>query len=556
MPTDITRFYKHDELTEILRGFEREYPTLAKLESIGQSFEGRDIWLLTITNQETGVHDEKPAMYIDGNIHAGEVTGSNVVLHTADLLLGGYGSDDEITALLDNFTFYLAPRVQPDGAELYLTSPLTLRSSVRPWPYDDEDEGLTPQDINEDGLILQMRVKDPKGEWRVSDKDARLMVKRRPDELTGEFYRLYTEGLLKEYVRGPVRLARTKYGIDQNRNWPANWTALQRGGGPFPLSEPETRAVATFVESHRNIVIVQNYHTTGGVILRSPCAVGDSTLPKGDAEVYKKMGEIGEGITGYPCASVYDAFPETDDRGRRSTSGGFIEWTYEHLGMFSFATELWDIQSRAGIERPASDPMRTVRELTEEDGLKLLAFNDEQLGGRGFVAWQAHEHPQLGTVEIGGWKSKEFRQNAPPEFLADECERNAKFSVRQAAMLPKLVIGAVEVEKIAADAFVIRATIENHGYLPTNGSDQAQRNGLTDPIEVEIEGATPILGKPKQQIGQLQGRSSARGMMFAFGMGKVDNERLLEWLVRGSDTCTIVARSEKGGTVRREVELA
>src|SRR5688500_13352557 len=75
MPTDITRFYEYDELTEILRSLEKQYPKLAKLESIGQSFEGRDIWLLTITNQETGAHDEKPAMYIDGNIHAGEVTG-------------------------------------------------------------------------------------------------------------------------------------------------------------------------------------------------------------------------------------------------------------------------------------------------------------------------------------------------------------------------------------------------------------------------------------------------------------------------------------------------
>jgi murein tripeptide amidase MpaA len=223
--------------------------------------------------------------------------------------------------------------------------------------------------------------------------------------------------------------------------------------------------------------------------------------------------------------------------------------------MFSFATELWDIQSRAGIERPANDPMRTVREQTEEDGLKLLKFNDEQLGGRGFVAWQPFEHPQLGQVEIGGWKSKEVRQNAPAEFLQDECERNAKFSLRQAAMLPKLAIGDVEVEKIADDAFVVRATIENHGFLPTNGSDQAQRNGLTEPVEVEIKGATPIIGKQKQQIGQLQGRSAARGMMFAFGMGKVDNERLLEWLVRGNGSCTITARSEKGGTVRREVTL-
>jgi murein tripeptide amidase MpaA len=260
-------------------------------------------------------------------------------------------------------------------------------------------------------------------------------------------------------------------------------------------------------------------------------------------------------VTGYPCATVYDAFPEVDDRGRRSTSGGFIEWTYDHLGIFSFATELWDIQSRAGIERPKDDPMRAVRELTEEDGLKMLRFNDEQLGGRGFERWRAIEHPQLGAVEIGGWKSKEVRQNAPPEFLLDECERNAAFSVRQATMTPRLAFGAFETERVADDLHVVRVTVENHGFLPTNGSDMATRAGIATPIEVEIEGAEVLLGKRKQEIGQLQGRSAARGMVFAFGAAKVDNERQLEWLVRGAGPLTVTARSEKGGVVRREVVL-
>ena len=428
---------------------------------------------------------------------------------------------------------------------------------MRPWPLSEEDDdGLTPEDINGDDLILQMRVRDAKGEWRVSEQDARLMVMRRPDELTGTFYRLYTEGLLTEHVGGPLKLARSKYGLDQNRNWPANWSTLQRGGGPFPLSEPETRAVATFVESHRNIVILQNYHTFGGVILRAPCAVDDKTIPPRDVDIYKQMGQIGEAVTEYPCTPVHDAFPELDDRGRRSTAGGFIEWTYDHLGIYSFATELWDMQTRAGIERPANDTMRVVREPSEDDGLKLLKFNDEQLGGRGFVTWSGFEHPQLGQVEIGGWKSKEVRQNAPAEFLPDECERNAKFSVRQATMTPQLAIGDVRVEKIADDAFVIRATIENHGYLPTYDSDMALRANIAKPVEVRIEGADPILGKAKQEIGHLQGRAAARGMMFAFGMAKVENERLVEWLVRGTGMVTIVAKSEKGGTVRREVELA
>jgi murein tripeptide amidase MpaA len=552
---DVTRFYRYAELTALLEGFARDFSSLAVLDSMGRSHEGRELWVLSITNEATGPADEKPAMYIDGNIHAGEVTGSNVALHTIDVLLRGYGHDTELTTLLDTRAFYIAPRVQPDGAELYLTTPLTLRSSVRPWPKDDEDEGLTPQDIDGDGLILQMRLPDPKGEWRVSERDERLMVKRRPDELSGTFYRIYTEGLLSEDARGPLRLARTKYGLDQNRNWPANWTPLQRGGGPFPLSEPETRAVATFVQAHRNIVIVQDYHTFGGVVLRSPCMAADSVIPPRDLETYKAMGDIAEQVTGYPCVPVYDAFPELDDRGRRSTSGGFIEWTYDHLGIFSFATELWDLQSRAGIERPANDAMRVTREPSEDDGLKLLRFNDQQLGGRGFERWRVFEHPQLGRVELGGWKSKEVRQNAPPEFLLDECRRNAAFSLRQAAMTPRLALGDVTTERVAPDLYVVRVTVENHGYLPTNGSEMAVRTGIATPIEVTLDGGEVLLGKRTQDLGQLQGRSAARGMMFAFGAAKVENERQVEWLVRGAGPLIITARSDKGGTARREVTL-
>ncbi|MBA2454125.1 MAG: carboxypeptidase, partial [Chloroflexia bacterium] len=91
---DVTRFHKFDELTEILTEFVDRFPKLVSLDSMGKSHEGRYIWVLSITNGETGPAGEKPTMYIDGNIHAGEVTGCNVALYTADMLLNGYGSDD------------------------------------------------------------------------------------------------------------------------------------------------------------------------------------------------------------------------------------------------------------------------------------------------------------------------------------------------------------------------------------------------------------------------------------------------------------------------------
>ena len=43
-------YYRYEDLTRILQGFAEEYPQLVRLESIGQSYEGRDIWVVAVTN--------------------------------------------------------------------------------------------------------------------------------------------------------------------------------------------------------------------------------------------------------------------------------------------------------------------------------------------------------------------------------------------------------------------------------------------------------------------------------------------------------------------------
>jgi murein tripeptide amidase MpaA len=108
--------------------------------------------------------------------------------------------------------------VNPDGAELYLTTPALLRSSVRAWP-DSEEEfaefpGLRREDVNGDGKILQMRVRDDnKGEWKASKKDVRLMIPRRPGERKGPFYRVYPEGTIKDFEGEPFDQHRGPFGL-------------------------------------------------------------------------------------------------------------------------------------------------------------------------------------------------------------------------------------------------------------------------------------------------------------------------------------------------------
>lgn len=72
-------YYRYAELTEQLFALAAERPDLMTLEPIGKSHEGRDIWCATITRFATGPDRDKPALEVDGNIHATEVDRKSVV---------------------------------------------------------------------------------------------------------------------------------------------------------------------------------------------------------------------------------------------------------------------------------------------------------------------------------------------------------------------------------------------------------------------------------------------------------------------------------------------
>jgi len=208
------RFPKYDELTAILRDFAARHPRLFSLESIGRSHEGRDIWLLTATNADTGVAADKPAFWIDGNIHAAELTASLACLYFLKTLAEGYGSDADVTRLLDTRALYICPRINPDGAEWALADrPRYIRSSTRPYPFDEDPvDGLTIEDVDGDGRILLMRIPDPNGQYKAHPQEPRLMVARDPAEYGGQYWRVLPEGTLANYdsrlldLRHPLNL--------------------------------------------------------------------------------------------------------------------------------------------------------------------------------------------------------------------------------------------------------------------------------------------------------------------------------------------------------------
>ena len=149
------RYLRYDELTAWLHGLADANPDLVTVEQYGTSYEGRPLWLVTVTDHATGTHDTKPAHWVDASIHAVELTATVSACHLIHHLVAGHATADPmVVEALRTRTFYVVPRVNPDGAERVLADrPTFRRSSVRPWPWADGVPlpGLHGGDVDGDG---------------------------------------------------------------------------------------------------------------------------------------------------------------------------------------------------------------------------------------------------------------------------------------------------------------------------------------------------------------------------------------------------------------------
>jgi murein tripeptide amidase MpaA len=563
---DFSEYFDYEALTTHLKGLAAAYPTLATLASIGRSFQGRDIWALTLTNPATGPDTDKPAFYIDANIHAEEVATTSVALYTAWYLLENYGTDPEVTWLLDNTAFYILPRTNPDGAEVSLKTPHHWCGNGRYKPGEEQTYGLVQRDVNGDGLIVQMRIEDPAGEWKVSQRDPRLMILRQPGDVAdGPYYRLFREGVVVGEWDGSLNSLTFHLPRDGNlnRNFPAGWRPefRQYGAGDFPLSEPESRAVAEFILAHRNIAGMQCYHTHGGVHLRPSLVAPDATLPRADLALYKRIGAMGTALTGYPVISVYEEFTAEPDKPR---VGSLMQWSYDEMGIVTFSTELWNPELAAGIAEPAKYQLRAR---SEDDELALLRYNDEHLGGAGFVNWTPFDHPQLGKVEIGGWTHMYTFRNPPPasiaktdkarEFLPTTLHTNCLFTLKHAAVAPLVRISAARAERLADGLYKVSALVGNVGFLPTNMTEIAKAHGTAGTVRATLSGAEVVMGPTTQDLGHLAGRDDRVATWSPWMREWGQTGRVVEWLVRaeaGSEV-TLTAGADRAGVHRQTVKL-
>ncbi len=559
-------YLRWDDLTAQVQAWADAFPELVRLETIGESGEGRPLWLLTLGQ---GPDDGRPAVWVDGNLHAMELAGSSVALGIAEDVLRLHlapeatlhGLPAHVLEGLRQVVFHVLPRVSPDGAEAVLETGRYVRSVPRDNRPDTRKPRWIPGDIDGDGLSLKMRLEDPSGPLVESQELPGVLVARTLDD-PPPYYSVYPEGTIEGYdghtLPDPGYLSDNF--PDLNRNFPHAWRGEpdQRGAGLFPASEPESRAIVEFATAHPNLFAWLNLHTFGGVYIRPLGHGPDTKMDRNDLAVYRQIEAWAKEHTQYPMVSGYEEFTYEPDK---PLYGDIIDFAFHERACVGMACELWNLFDELKIERTKRfvDRYGTV---TAADMVRFARFDAEHNAGRIFRPWKKVMHPQLGEVEVGGLDPRIGMWNPPLERLAEVCAGQAAVWLRVAALAPRLALTEVRRTELGRGLCRLEVTCQNQGYLPTYVVGEAKDLPWNAPVTARLvlgDGLELASGGPTQSLGHLDG--------WGRGLHGPESELVAEpargstsrgtagWTITGRGKATLEVGTCRTGFLRRELDI-
>lgn len=548
VPLRFDRYYDYDDVTKALEVLHEAYPDMTKLEVVGKSEEGREIYALTINNKNTGEEDTKPGVYVDGNIHGNEVQAGEVCLYYANMLLTKYGKNEMITKAVDRNVHYIIPVVNVDGRYHFFKDAHTPSSSrsIR-IPKDDDNDGLfdedAPDDLDGDGSICQMRIKDPNGDYKADTEDPRLMVRVEPGK-KGEYTILGYEGIDND---GDGQLNEDAEGyIDPNRNWGYHWMPpyVQRGAGNFPFSGVGLKAINEYIAARPNIIISFAFHNNGGMWLRVP-ADESVQIPQSDVTAYDVVGKEAIKITpGYVYMPSHDLYPTYGD-----TDGQYF-FVY---GSYSFVGELFMGSQEFYRDEPIAPKYDGSFGSRTERSRERLEFNDKVAQGELYKEWKTYDHPEYGEIEIGGWMKMSSRL-PHPFMLPDLVHRNASVVLLAATETPEVELEVFEVKDLDNGLKRVRVRLSNKNGLNTMTA-QAVKDKLYTIDHLKLSGAKVIAGGKinDHRLDQVSYKENKPEIQFFALPGNTSLE--YEFIVDGKGEVTLEYVSRKAKNVSTSVSL-
>jgi hypothetical protein len=241
------RYHTPAELARAIQEYAAANAAVARVHKLVQSPGGRDVLVIEV-GPEAGKREKTvPAVFVAANLEGTIPLSAEAALYLVKQLIDKPDSRK-------NLTWYVLPCPNPDAASRYSGRPLLVdprNAKPRNDDMDDTTDEDGPEDLDGDGIITRMRVKDPAGEWLPVPGEPRLMKK--ADWSKGEkgVYKLYTEGLDNdadgEYNEdGPG-------GVNVGVQFPHLFKFFSPESGDWPGSEAESFALLKFLNDHKEI---------------------------------------------------------------------------------------------------------------------------------------------------------------------------------------------------------------------------------------------------------------------------------------------------------------
>ncbi len=514
----------------------RQYPDLCLVKSLVKTMGGNDIWLITIG---TGAKDSKPGVAIVGGTDGKYLLGRELAIGFAENLLKN-SLENDIKGLLEKITFYIFPDVSPDASAQFF-SEVKYERSINSRTTDDDKDFVFDEDpcedLNKDGFITLIRIKDPAGNYVESDQDNRVMV--RADISKGQTgnYLVFSEGIDNDKDG--------KYnedgagGVNFNRNITYNYEESGINAGLYPVSEPETRAIADFLYDRFNIYAVFSFGPQDNLGQPMKASEIPSEMQNQSRDQAPEQGmtrrergritsilKTDEQINKFVSDKYHEITGMKGSPPAISEPGNFMEWAYFHYGRYSFSTPGWWLP----LEKD-KNPEAAFLKFAEKTKLKDV-----------FIPWTEITHPDFPgkKTEAGGIMPFALI-NPPPDTIGNLISSHYNFIAAIASMHPELEFLNLKIEDAGENIFRLSLKIHNKGVFATN-TEIGEPNIWTRVMRLTLEPSqnqTILSGLKVQKIQRLQGDESAD----------------FSWLISGKGRVGISAGSANVGQVTASAEL-
>jgi hypothetical protein len=513
---DISAQYSNNsQLAARIKALDQKGGTV-NTSSLVKTAGGKDIFLVTVSK---GDKDNKPGIAVVGGIQGTSLASAEIVMQMIEKIVS------QNPSVLDEVAFYFFPDVSPDASGQYF-APLKYERVENARPYDDDRDGKTDEDgyddLNNDGLITWMRIKDPdKGEFLIHPDNPSVMVKADISKNQKAEYIVIHEGIdndkdgkINEDLPG---------GVIFNKNFSYNYPYFGYGAGENSFSEEESLALAKFLFDHWNIFallcIGPENNLSGFTDLK--LELTDKNIPSSVNEKDKPYFES--------VVNLYKKMTRLNDSAKVAPSGGdMLSWAYFHYNRFAFGTPAWNVSK---TKNNRGSPEFDYLQWASDNGLQDQTF-----------PWQKINHPDFPgkVVEIGGIKPF-LTFNPPLPVLDSVANQHLEFLIALASMHPALTFNDVKITKRSDNLYMVEVEITNSGRFPTMPALAVESKWIKK-VRLDIN-----TSKTQEVVG---GRK-----VFLYDLIAPGETVKAAWLLNGKGKISLKAGSPQTGYINREIEL-